>query len=89
MTLETSIKHAIKDYLTLKGIFWWYNLAGLGAQKGIPDLFALKDGTLYGLEVKTPQGVVSGHQEAFGEWLTKAGGIFLVVRSLDDVMAIL
>ncbi len=89
MTEETSLKHAIKDYLGYKGVMHWYNLAGMGAYKGLPDIFALHRGKLYGIEVKAPRGVVSGHQEAFLSKLKEEGGVSIVARSLDDVMDVI
>ena len=89
MTPETSTKYAIKDYLNLKGVFNWYNLAGMGAMKGIPDMFALHKGVLYGIEVKAPKGKVSDHQADFLVRLNRAGGVPIVARSLDDVMRII
>lgn len=89
MTIETATKHAIKDYLSLKGIMWWYNLAGMGAQKGIPDLCALHKGTFYAIEVKTPKGKVTDSQADFLVRTNRAGGVPIVARSLDDVMKVI
>ena len=86
MTPETGLKHAIKDYLSLKGVFWWYNLAGIGAMKGIPDMFALRGGKLYAIEVKAPKGVLSGYQTEFLAAVESAGGVSVVARSLDDII---
>jgi len=86
MTEETGTKHAIKDYLSLKGVFWWYNLAGIGAYKGIPDIFALHKGVLYAIEVKAQKGKVSDAQADFLVRVNRAGGVPLVARSLEDVM---
>jgi len=86
MTEETKIKQQIKAYLDLKGVMWWYNLAGIGAKKGLPDLFALKDGTLYGIEVKTQTGRLSVHQERFLEELKVEKAVPIVARRLEDVM---
>ena len=89
MTPETSIKTAIKDYLNLKRVFWWYNLAGIGAYKGLPDIFAIHKGVIYGIEVKAPRGRLSDYQIDFGSRFGDAGGKFIVARSLDDVMAVI
>lgn len=86
MTPESQIKGQIKKYLDLKQVFWWYNLAGMGAYKGIPDIFAIKDGVIYGIEVKTPKGVLSPHQVEFQALLTKHGGLYLTARSVEDVI---
>ncbi len=86
MTKETETKNIIKDYLNLKGVFWWYNLAGIGSQRGIPDLFALHNGKLYAIEVKTPKGKLSDHQLNFLNRVDLCGGKAVIARSLNDVM---
>lgn len=86
---ETGIKQAIKEYLTLKGVFWWYNVQGLGSQRGISDLMCLKDGVLYALEVKTEKGRLSDKQAEFLAQVNQNGGIGRVVRSIEDVQKIL
>lgn len=85
-TLETQLKQQIKGYLNLKQKFWWYNLQGLGAYKGIPDFMVLNGGVLYGIEVKAPKGYLSIHQQAFRSYMTTAGGVFIEARKLEDVM---
>lgn len=89
MTEETATKHAIKDYLNLKRVTWWYNLAGIGAYKGLPDLFAVYKGVIYGIEVKTAKGKLSEWQGDFLERLKDAGGVAIVARSLEDVMEVI
>lgn len=89
MTEETAIKHQIKDYLKLKGIFYWYNLQGMGAYKGIPDMCAVKDGVIYGIEVKRPKGKQSENQLEFEGKFNTAGGKYIVARSLEDIMSVL
>ncbi len=86
MTEETQIKHQIKDYLDLKGIFHFPILQGLGAAKGIPDRIAVKDGKFYAIEVKAPNGRLSPHQQQFREQVWHAGGIYIEARSVEDVM---
>ena len=88
-TLETSTKHAIKDYLNLKGVFHWYNLQGIGAQHGIPDICALHKGVFYAIEVKTPTGKITDKQADFLVLVNRAGGVPVVARSLDDIMSII
>lgn len=85
MTKETEIKRQIKDYMNLKGIFYWYNLQGLGAQKGIPDLFALHEGKLFAIEVKTEKGRLTESQEEFLERVEENGGIPIVARGYEDL----
>ena len=71
MTKETEIKKAIKQYFNVLHIFWFYNLQGLGAYPGIPDLCFIspKKNKFVFLEVKAPKGKL---------WLT--------ARDVDDVI---
>jgi hypothetical protein len=52
---------------------------------GSPDIFALKDGKCYGIEVKRPGGKQSEAQREFQERLTAAGGLYLLATSIDDL----
>jgi hypothetical protein len=95
---EKGTQAAILDYLTLKRIFHWRNNTGAfkpehggyvryGA-KGSPDILAVlpPNGRLLGIEVKDVKGKLNDNQLAFKADLERAGGIYLVARSLDDVI---
>lgn len=95
---EAPIQKAIIDYLTFKRHFFWRNNSGafkaphgsfirFGAL-GSPDIFLLKEGKLWGIEVKSPTGQLSPYQETFGASLGVNGGKYLVARSVDDVIAV-
>ena len=96
---EKDTQRAVLDYLSAKKIFHWRN--NTGAMKtasggfirfgavGSPDIFALARGKTFGFEIKDEQGKQSPEQEAFALGMTKAGGEYLVVRNVDQVMAIL
>lgn len=97
--LEKDIQKQILEYLAIKGVMHWRNNSG--AMKtlrgfvrfgtpGSPDIFAVKAGVLWGIEVKREKkGRLSPLQKEFGEKLVKAGAQYIVVTSLDEVMAIL
>ena len=85
-TPETQLKHQIKDYLDLKGIFHFPILQGLGAAKGIPDRIAVIDGKFVAIEAKAKNGVLSTYQKLFRDRLQMAGGIYLEIRSLEELM---
>lgn len=89
MTPETAIKHQIKDYLDLRGVFHFPILQGLGAAKGIPDRIAVKDGRFFAIEVKAKNGRLSTYQKLFRDRLEHAGGVYIEARSVDDVMELL
>lgn len=97
---EKGTQEAILNYLTLKLIFHWRN--NTGAMKtehgsfirfgaiGSPDIFAVLPpaGQLVGIEVKDTTGRLSPDQKRFGERLERAGGLYVVARSLDDVLGL-
>jgi len=89
---ETQIKKQIKEWLNINHIFWWYNLQGLGSQKGLPDLFAIHNGILWAIEVKTLFGRLSQHQANFLDNFIRAGekeGLktdIIVAKSVENVI---
>lgn len=85
MTPETAEKNAIKQYLNLKGIFWYYNLQTLGSFKGVPDLTFIKDGTTVQCEVKTPKGRQSDYQKEFQKNWEANGGVY-ILGGIDEVL---
>jgi hypothetical protein len=95
---EHDIQRQILDWLKLKHIFHWRNNSGamrsshkgksrfmrFGA-KGSPDIFAVIGGQIFGIEVKRPGGKQSEDQRIFEAFLTRAGGRYLVVNSLEGL----
>ena len=94
--LEKDIQKAILEYLCFKRVCHWRNNTGATKTErggfirfgsvGSPDIFALKNGTLYGIEVKTATGKLSHDQDMFGKTLELNGAKYIVARSIDDVM---
>ena len=83
---ETNIKHQVRDYLDIKGVFNFPLLQGIGAYKGLPDrVMHFKDNVVY-LEIKKPKGKLSEYQEAFRLMCWRDCIEYLVIRSLDDIM---
>lgn len=60
-----------------------------GLRAGAPDLIVLIRGAFHGIEVKTAKGRLQDTQKAAADAITKAGGGYAVVRSVDDVAAYL
>ena len=56
---------------------------------GIPDVICCLDGRFFAFEVKTPDGVVTKLQERTIHKIKVAGGHAYVVRSVEDVKAVL
>jgi hypothetical protein len=92
---EANVQRQILDWLKLRRVFHWRN--NTGAVKlpgrflrfgwpGSPDIFALSRGTCYGIEVKALKGKQSLLQHDFQLDFTEAGGIYLLCRSLEDVI---
>lgn len=60
-----------------------------GQKKGFSDLIVLKKGVLYCLEVKTKNGKQSDYQKKMEKLVNKNGGVYAIVRSLEDVIRII
>ena len=85
---EKDIRKQIQDYLRIKGFFVYYNLMGLGSYVGLSDLVAIKNGIVYHIEIKTPQGKQSDKQIEFQRDLEAVGGRYILARSVEDVMGL-
>lgn len=101
MLTEHEIQRQIIDWLRLRHIFFWRNNTGAfsGTYKGkkrfvrfgtpgAPDIFAVVQGRIIGIEVKRPGEQATLEQAAFGTVLEAAGGIWFIARSLDDVIEV-
>ena len=58
--------------------------------QGLPDVIAIVDGRMWGLEAKAPGGRLSAHQAEALSGIREAGGVGLVVvepSRLDEVLA--
>lgn len=96
--LEKQIQKQITDYLEWKHYFWWRNNSGAMlseykgktrfmrfGQSGSPDLFIVINGKIIGCEVKNEKGKQTDNQKEWQERFEKAGGIYLLTRSLDEI----
>lgn len=54
-------------------------------ETGIPDLLCCLKGLFFGIEVKDPGGKPSAIQLVQGTRIKKAGGHFLIAKSVKDV----
>lgn len=87
---ESDIVRAILRYLkTVQNCFFWKEHGGMYGTAGIPDIIACIDGRFYGFEVKTDEGTPTKLQLATIRKINAAGGIALVVRSVEDVKAVI
>lgn len=70
----------------------WVNAAALkamGMTAGIPDLLILKDGKMYGLELKSAKGILTPSQRLVMANLGSCGAEVAVARSLDEALVTL
>lgn len=97
---EKQIQQSIMDYLALSGIFHYRQNSGafkteaggfykFASKNGLPDIVAIKDGKYVGIECKTKSGKQSEAQAQIEQAIIGAGGIYILARSLDDIINIL
>ena len=83
---EKSIEEDIKAYIKqCGGLCYKIHGGDLYQETGIPDLLCCWGGLFFGIEVKDPGGKPSASQLAQGARIKKAGGHFLIAKSLQDV----
>jgi hypothetical protein len=85
-TQETVLKRDIKKFLTTYGWFHFPITQGLGSQRGIPDICAVKNGRTVWLEVKSAKGVQSDYQKEFQWYLEHHGGEYFIIKSIEDLL---
>lgn len=98
-TLEKDVKAAVFEYLELKGYHWWpTNNAGTynkktgfrrtpkWFKKGVPDANLILNGTYYAIELKSSTGKQSKEQKTFQVKMEREGGVYLLVRSINDLI---
>jgi hypothetical protein len=87
---EKYITNKILKYLkTVPGCFAWKEHGGIYGTAGVPDIIACVNGRFVAFEVKTPSGKATKLQEAIIKKILTAGGVAAVVRSVDEVRAVL
>ena len=93
---EKDIQSAILQYLKLNKIFHYRNNTGgfrdyrnhfyrFGAL-GSPDIVCVVKGKYLAIEVKNERGKQTRHQKEFQDKLEEAGGIYILTRSLDELI---
>ncbi len=87
---ESDIVAAILHYLrSVPGCFAWKTHGGMYGTAGIPDIIACVEGRFFAFEVKTATGKATLLQEATLRKILATGGTAAVVRSVDEVRAII
>ena len=94
---EQPIQRAILEYLRWKHIFCWKTTTtGIYVKSrntwipnqapGVADILGiLPGGRLLAIEVKSPKGRVSPHQQQFIDEVNQRGGLAFVARSVEEV----
>jgi len=81
---------AILRYLrAVPRCFAWKTHGGMYGTAGIPDIIACVRGRFFAFEVKTATGKATPLQKATLQKILASGGTAAVVRSVDEVRAIL
>ena len=87
---EADIVRAILTHLrSLDGCFCWKEHGGPYGTNGVPDIICCYHGRFVAFEVKTDTGRPTRLQEAVIRKINRAGGVALIVRSVEDVKAAL
>ena len=73
------------DYLRYGGWYVFYVQQGALAFKGISDIIACKNGCSIYVEIKTERDVLNKHQIKFRDNILKAGCLYVVARSINDI----
>jgi hypothetical protein len=87
---EKYIANKILGYLrTIPECFAWKEHGGIYGTAGIPDIIACIGGRFFAFEVKTSTGKTTKLQEATIRKILSCGGTVSVVRSVDEVRAVI
>lgn len=88
--MEKDIVAAILRYLKgLPRCFAWKTHGGMYGTAGIPDIIACMEGKFYAFEVKQLGGRLSRLQEVTLKKIEAAGGVAVMVTSVDEVKSTL
>ena len=94
---EKDVQKACLDYLAARGIFNYRNNTGSFQDRGTgawyrfgavgsPDIIAVVKGRYIAIECKGTKGKQSDVQKDFEDRLVRAGGFYILVRSLDELI---
>ncbi len=93
---ETQLVNACLEFLSYqKGVKAWRNNTGAYktesggfvryGEKGSPDIIVCHRGDLIGIEAKVGKNIQSEAQKQWQYELEEAGGLYLIVRSLEEL----
>lgn len=81
---EKEVCKSLRKYWKDNGYFYVRNQQGLGSKRGTSDYTVVRMGHTLWVEAKATTGKQSPFQKLFEEELTAAGGVYLLVHSLDE-----
>lgn len=96
---EADVQRRVLEYLTYKRHFFWrvnnvgmydpvkkiYRRMPKYSKRGAPDIILIIGGQFIGLECKGARGKLSEDQEKFKQECESAGGIYKVVKGIQDL----
>lgn len=85
---EKQIENKIKAYLHGLGddVAFYKHSASASMPSGIPDIICSYKGRYVGIETKSLTGKLSPAQKIWQKKIQRSGGIYLVARSLEEVV---
>lgn len=86
---KDTVKSIVRFLKTMPQTFVWKEHGGMYGTAGIPDVICCHKGRFVAFEVKTETGKATLLQEITLRRITEAGGKAVLVRSLDEVKAVM
>lgn len=88
---EKKFENQLKKVLTQRGAWYIKNWAGLGEDKGIPDILVSYNGYFLSLEVKRTdgKGVITPVQKKQAKLITESGSVAVFISKLSTLDIIL
>ena len=95
------LQNKVLKYLEGEGVFAWRQnnqptydpkIGGYrshNGMKGVPDIIAVINGVFIGAEIKAGSDKMSADQLLFQRRLTRAGGKYFIIKSVDDAKKML
>lgn len=93
---EKHLQNRIIEFMNeaTKGLFWQNDSIGIRGRKrenkyrpnGVPDILGVVNGIFVGIEVKSKTGRMLPSQIEFSLRFKKAGGLYFVIKSMEEMI---
>jgi Holliday junction resolvase len=83
---ENDTRQQIRDYLDIKGWYYFPVVQGYGSRPGVSDYIAIKNGQIIFIEAKSTNGKQSDQQVEFQKIVEKNGYEYILTFSVDDLV---